>query len=410
MLWASSAAFLTYSFMYAYRKPITAASFENLYLLGMSYKVVLVITQLLGYLTSKLIGVKYIAELKGENRRRSLLVLIACALMSLFLFAITPYPYGFIWLFFNGLPLGMIWGIVYSYIEGRTITDFLALFLSISFIFSSGIVKSLGRYLIEVLHVSEFWMPLSIGSLFVIPIIISSWVLDQLPAPDAIDKEFRVERVPLNQSGRRTILKKFGFGIFLLLLFNGMLTICRDIKDNFMIEIWQSLGISSKPSIYAQIESLVSLIVIVLLMGMVLIKNNKKAIAIITAIMIAGMCAVLISTYIFSIGKLGGYEWMVIHGIGLYLSYICFQSIYFERWIAALGINGNVGFFIYMADFVGYLGSTVVMILKEFGVLSANWKIFFIQLNFVIGGIALLSIFISFIYFNTQSKIKTELV
>jgi len=37
--WAAAAAFLTYSFVYAFRKPLTAATFEGLTVFGMNYKV-----------------------------------------------------------------------------------------------------------------------------------------------------------------------------------------------------------------------------------------------------------------------------------------------------------------------------------------------------------------------------------
>jgi len=61
----------------------------------------------------------------------------------------------------------MVWGIVFSYLEGRRFTEMLAMGLSISLIVSSGILKTI--YFI--VHgwfplVSEFWMPGIIGLLF----------------------------------------------------------------------------------------------------------------------------------------------------------------------------------------------------------------------------------------------------
>ncbi|MEY3442101.1 MAG: hypothetical protein RLZZ519_382, partial [Bacteroidota bacterium] len=92
IVWAMVAAFLTYSCMYAYRKPISAGTFEGLFLWGINYKVVLIVTQVLGYLTAKLIGIKVISELKHGRRAWLLLGLIGLSLVSLFLFAVTPYP------------------------------------------------------------------------------------------------------------------------------------------------------------------------------------------------------------------------------------------------------------------------------------------------------------------------------
>lgn len=63
ILWAGGAALLSYSLVYALRKPFTAASFENAEFFDMDYKVVVTISQILGYVVSKFIGIKLISEL-----------------------------------------------------------------------------------------------------------------------------------------------------------------------------------------------------------------------------------------------------------------------------------------------------------------------------------------------------------
>jgi hypothetical protein len=155
-IWAMVAVFATYICMYAYRKPLSAGTFAPYTLWGIDYKVILVITQVLGYLSAKLIGIKLISELRPERRQRMLLLLIGTSHAALLLFALTPFPFNFLWIFLNGLPLGLIWGIVFSYVEGRRATDMLATFLSISFIVGSGFVKSIGRYLMSEWAVPEF--------------------------------------------------------------------------------------------------------------------------------------------------------------------------------------------------------------------------------------------------------------
>lgn len=400
ILWSASAAFLTYSFMYAFRKPVTAAQFDGLYHWGINYKVLAIITQVLGYLSSKFIGIRFIAELRTEKRQLTLLVLIISSLIALFLFAITPYPYGFIFLFFNGLPLGMIWGIVYSYLEGRQLTDILAMFLSISFIFSSGVVKSLGRYLIEHHGVSEFWMPFAIGSMFLIPIVLSSWMLEKIPPPTKLDQQLRVKRIPMDKKQRRKTFRRFGLGLTFLLILNGVMTILRDIKDNFMVEIWNDLKIDSNFSVFAQIETIISVVVLLLLMVLVFIQNSKYALKMLDVIIVFGLLLVVGSTVLFERQAISGFVWMVIHGIGLYTAYIAFQSVYFERLIAALKIKGNVGYLIYMADFIGYLASTIILIGKEIQLFSQVWSIFFIQLSYWVVAIGLMSIILSMVYFK----------
>ena len=69
---------------------------------------------------------------------------IGIAEMSLIGFAIAPSHYGPIFLFINGLPLGMIWGLVLGFLEGRKLTEVLGAGLSASYIIASGFVKSAG--------------------------------------------------------------------------------------------------------------------------------------------------------------------------------------------------------------------------------------------------------------------------
>lgn len=70
ILWAGGAALLSYSLVYALRKPYTAAAFEGLTFLGSDYKVAVTTIQILGYVISKFFGIKLISELKRENRFR----------------------------------------------------------------------------------------------------------------------------------------------------------------------------------------------------------------------------------------------------------------------------------------------------------------------------------------------------
>ncbi len=123
--WCLIAAFGTYFCMYAFRKPFVACKYECLTLWGTDYKTVLVTAQVIGYTLSKFFGIKIIAELHPQRRITGIVLLIAIAEAALFGFALTPPPYGFIFLFANGLPLGMVFGIVLAFLEGRRVTELL---------------------------------------------------------------------------------------------------------------------------------------------------------------------------------------------------------------------------------------------------------------------------------------------
>ena len=113
------AAFGTYFCMYAFRKPFTAGEFKDTIWLGIGFKTVLVASQVAGYTLSKFIGIKVISEMPARYRAVSILALIGIAEVALLLFAVTPTPWNAIWLFVNGLPLGMVFGLVIGF-SGRT--------------------------------------------------------------------------------------------------------------------------------------------------------------------------------------------------------------------------------------------------------------------------------------------------
>lgn len=404
VVWTAIAAFLTYSAMYAFRKPLSAGTFEGMELWGISYKVILIVTQVLGYLFSKFIGIKVISELPKERRFVMLIGLISASEIALLLFAITPYPYGFIWMFFNGLPLGLIWGIVFSYLEGRRFTDILATFLSISFIVSSGVVKTVGRILIEEVGVNEFWMPATVGLIFFPLLWIASKVLNETPEPSEEDKQLRTERLPVNKSERKKILAKYTFGLSAILLVNFVMTIGRDIKDNFLVEIWQGIGIETTPYIYSQLDSVIGIIVLLLLAFLVFVKNNRKAFSILHLNILGGLVMVLISTILYQNEMLDAVWWMILHGVGLYLSYIALQSLYFERFIASFQVKGNVGFLIYLSDFIGYLGSCLILIIKEIFGIRLDWTTFFIYLTYVVVIVGIAGTVSAQLYFSIKHK------
>ncbi len=79
IFYAGGAALLSYSLVYALRKPFTAATFDGMELFGMDYKVATSIIQIFGYMVSKFIGIKLISELKREGRLKFILVSIGVA-------------------------------------------------------------------------------------------------------------------------------------------------------------------------------------------------------------------------------------------------------------------------------------------------------------------------------------------
>lgn len=385
ILHASSAAFITYLSMYAFRKPFTSSTYDGLRLWGVDYKILLIITQLIGYTISKYIGIKLVSELTARNRVKILILLLSIAWFSLFLFAITPFPYNLPFMFLNGLPLGMIWGVVFGFLEGRKSTELLGAVMASSFIVSSGLVKSVGRFVLDNWAVSEFWMPFVTGLVFLPILVIGVRMLSKIGPPDDHDKLLRTERVPMNSYERKMFVLRFAPGILFSILVYVGLTIFRDMRDNFAVEFWSALGYSKTPELLVFSEVPIAISVLVIIALMILIRNNRLAFYSNHIITIFSGFLLLFTTWLFSIQRLDPVLWMIIAGFSMYLPYIAFHTLYFERWIAHFKYKSNIGFLMSMADAAGYLGSTIILLVKNFGAPQISWIEFFKSTAFVIG-------------------------
>lgn len=383
------AAFGTYFCMYAFRKPFTAATYEETVWLGIGFKTILVAAQVAGYTLSKFVGIKVVSEMPAGRRAITILVLLAIAEVALVLFAVTPVPWNFVWLFVNGLPLGMVFGLVLGFLEGRRVTEALSAGLCASFIVSSGFVKSVGRSLILDMGVDPYWMPSLTGILFAVPVLGFVFLLSQIPPPTIDDERVRSRRQPMNRSDRRDFFRRHAFGLSGLLVIYVLLTIVRSLRDDFAVEIWQELGVRDQPTIFARSEFLVMLGVVVINGMAFLVKSNRTALIASLGLLCLGFVIVLAAIG----GQVGGVlpplAFMVLLGLGMYIPYVAFHTTVFERLVAAFRETGTIGYLMYLADAVGYLGYVSVMVLRNVLSDDANFLSLLIGTS---GAVAMISI------------------
>jgi len=407
-LYVSITAFCLYTCIFALRKTFGVATYENMSVWGADFKVWMVIFQVLGYMLSKFIGIKVVSELGANARAKGILLMVSIASLSWLFFAITPTPYNLIFLFFNGLPLGMVWGMVFGYLEGRRFTEVLGASLSVSFIFSAGFAKTIGGFLMRDWGTSEFWMPFVASCLFFLPLLLFLWLLDKIPPPTPEDEALRTKRSPMTGQERVKYTLTFAPGLVLLVLTYMLLTAFRDFRDNFSAEIWQSLGYGDKPGIFTFTESIVAVTVLVVIGSLMVIKNNFKAMVINHVIVLIGMITVGLSTLAYEHELISAPTWMILIGMGLYFGYIQFNSIFFDRLIATFRYVSTVGFLIYLADSFGYLGSVGVLLFKEFGNAELSWLEFFISSGYILSIVGSVLIVLSLVYFILKYKTWTH--
>ena len=147
-IYAFIASFACYFCAYAYLKPFSASSYEGKKMWGVIYKIIIITFSAIGYTLLKFIRIKFVSEINPKIRGNCILIAILIAEVTLILFGAVPTPYNSIFMLLNGLPLGVIWGIVFSFVEGRRTSELLGSGMCVSFIVSSGSVKAVGKSLL----------------------------------------------------------------------------------------------------------------------------------------------------------------------------------------------------------------------------------------------------------------------
>src|SRR5580698_10724032 len=404
VIYVSLTSFTVYASMYGFRKPFTAASFDGIVIGRVHYKVILVIAQTIGYMLSKFYGIRFIAGLDPVKRAGFIVKLVLTAWVSLFLFGLVPAPYNFVFMFINGLPLGMVWGLVFGFLEGRRTTELMGAVLATSFIFASGLAKTVGKSMLLFAGVNEFWMPFAAGAVFIGPLLLATWLLNQTPAPSAADVAMRTIRRPMGKEERRNFLRVFGLALIPIVTAYAMLTVLRDFTEDFANELWSETGYKNNADVFASTSTIVSLIVLAVIGGFFLIRNNYRAFLLNNVIIIGGFALAAGATVAFHLHWISPVAWIVTAYAGLYLGYVPYNCFYFERMLAAYKIPGNVGFLIYIADAFGYLGTVVVLLVKEFVHIRYTWVDFFTGMFYVSAALGVMFVLWSAILFTRIYK------
>jgi len=169
-----------------------------------------------------------------------------------------------------------------------------------------------------------------------------------------------------------------------------------------MANMWIELGYGNNYKIFTQTEITTSIIVLLMMAMLVTVKRNIRALRIIHVLIISGFTVAYISSLMFVNGTIEGPLWMQLTGLGLYMAYIPFNCLFFERLIAVFKTAGNAGFLMYVIDAFGYLGSSVIIVSKEILHIKLNWVSFYSNGVIIFSVIGIAGTVISFLYFNKK--------
>jgi hypothetical protein len=380
--YAVTMAFATYFAMYSYRKPFAAAAYAGEHFGGLELKSALIISQIAGYALSKMLGVKFNSEMAPGRRAWALVALIVWAEAALVAFAVLPPEGKVVALFLNGLPLGTVWGIVFSFLEGRQTSEILGAGLSCAYVVASGAVKSVGRLLLDT-GIGESWMPAAAGVLFLPLFLAAVYGLSLIPPPSAADIAARTEREPMSKAERRAFIRRYLPGLAALVVVYLLLTAYRDFRDNYAADIWADLGLAQQASIFTLTEIPIGLSVMLVLTLLYVVKDNRRGLLLTYLIMGSGALLIGAGTLMFDAGMLGPRAWMITVGLGLYLGYVPYGCVLFDRTIAALKTVATAVFLIYVSDAVAYGGAVGVVLYKNLGQADISKLQFFRHFSYV---------------------------
>lgn len=393
-------AFVTYYCMYAFRKPFAVLKFEGEWFGGeVALKSAVVVSQLIGYVAAKFLGTRVCSGLRREDISKALTLCIGVALASLALLGVLPANWAFAAMILNGLSLGMVWGMVMRPLEGRGQSELLLAGLCCSFIIASGDVKTTGKWVLESswftgTFAGEQWMPFATALLYLGPFLIAAFVLGKVPLPTAKDIDLRSERSSMGREERLRFVRDLFWILVPMAATYLMLTAFRDYRDNFQVELFEEAGVNLEENkkAFSNSERVVAFATVALVSLAIMVRRHLLALRVTMVLMMAGASVAVGAIFLRKAGTIDGMTWMVLSGVGTYLSYILVHCLLFERLVALTRFPGNSVFAMMLFDGIGYLGPIMIIPLSDLLLGDGGSRtVAFDVITCVLGGISVVS-------------------
>ena len=184
---------------------------------------------------------------------------------------------------------------------------------------------------------------------------------------------------------RRDILMRFAPVLTMLFIANLFITVVRDIKEDFLVNLVDTTQFSAWA--ISGVDGVVTLLILGLFILISLIRDHEKVLYLLLGMVIVGSAALAGVARFYEELQLSPLAWMFSQSLGLYIVYLSFQTLFFERFVSCFHIRGNVGFFIVTIDFVGYVGTVAVLVFKELFVTELDWIGFYNTMVTILCGV-----------------------
>jgi hypothetical protein len=398
---AALAAFVVYFAMYGFRKPLSVVTFSDSFFLQsqITLKTALMVSQTLGYVISKYVGIVVCCNVRKKSIAGLLTLLIGVSYVAFLIFAMVPNDWKVLAAFLGGLPLGMVWGLIVRHLEGRQISDAMMSVLCLSFVFSTGIVKDLGKWQVESLSIPESLMPFCTSTLFLLPFLAGVVFLHRTPVPSKLDIEERGKRKPMSLAEQLKYLKSYWIGLVPLFIVYSVAAALRDFRDNYAVEILRELDVDAF-AIFFQIDMPASLAILLFLGTLSCIRDNRLCLRLVLLAMAIGGSMLVFANLSFRQNWISGFAWMTINGLGIYMIFVPFNALLFERLVASVGLASTAVLGICVADACAYTFSISAQVCRDLFAGHSSQVEFLSEFGFWGGIFTCLLVPVSLFYFG----------
>jgi hypothetical protein len=139
-----------------------------------------------------------------------------------------------------------------------------------------------------------------------------------------------------------------------------------------------------------------------------LVRDNRHGLATVFGIMVGGLLLTGAGTLLLDLGVINGAWWMILIGLGSYLTYVPYNSVLFDRLLAATRVTGTAVFAIYLADALGYTGSVGVQLYKDLFDSQTTRLHFFRGYSYLLAGLGATLLIVSAVYFARKGRPREE--
>jgi hypothetical protein len=212
----------------------------------------------------------------------------------------------------------------------------------------------------------------------------------------------------MTNEDKRNVFRQYGIGLVGLVIVYAMLATLRDFRDNFSVEIWNEIDPHWNKTIFAKTETITGIVVLISVGLLSVIKSNRNGFIATNLMIIGGLCISGLSTLLFHLNIFPPFWWMLLSGTGLFLAYIPFQVAMFERMIALFRIKAVAGFFVYICDAIGYMGSVILLLYKEFFMKETSWSSMLMKFSYMqtIVSVAIMTMAIGYFFKKNKANIS----